>query len=37
VQSIREGGDLGTPIAMQTGHPAAAMFDEIAGKLIAEG
>ena len=37
VQSIREGGDLGTPIAMQTGHPAAAMFDEIANKLIAEG
>ena len=36
VQSIREGGDLGTPIAMQTGHPAAAMFDEIANKLIAE-
>ncbi len=37
VQSIREGGDLGTPIAMQTGHPAAKMFDEIANKLTAEG
>ena len=37
VQSIREGGDEGTPIAMQTGHPAAKMFDEIANKLIAEG
>ena len=34
VQSIREGGDLGTPIAMQTGHPAAAVFDEIANQLI---
>ena len=33
VQSIREGGDEGTPIAMQTGHPAAAIFDEIASKL----
>ena len=37
VQSIREGGDLGTPIAMQTGHPAAKMFDEIANILAAEG
>ncbi len=37
VQSIREGGDEGMPIAMQTGHPAAKMFDEIANKLIAEG
>ncbi len=33
VQSIREGGDEGTPIAMQTGHPAATIFDEIASKL----
>lgn len=33
VQSIREGGDEGTPIAMQTGHPAASIFDEIASKL----
>ena len=33
VQSIREGGDEGMPIALQTGHPAAAYFDEIASKL----
>ena len=29
VQSIREGGDEGTPIALQTGHPAAAAFEHI--------
>lgn len=33
VQSIREGGDDGTPIALQNGHPAAALFDEIASRL----
>ena len=33
VQSIREGGDEGTPIALQTGHPAAQFFDEIARKI----
>jgi len=33
VQSIREGGDEGTPVALQTGHPAAKIFDEIAAKL----
>ena len=33
VQSIREGGDYGTPIALQSGHPAAALFDEIASRL----
>lgn len=33
VQSIREAGDDGTPIALQTGHPAAQIFDEIAQKL----
>ena len=33
VQSIREGGDDGTPVALQTGHPAAALFDEIASRL----
>ena len=33
VQSIREGGDEGTPIALQTGHPAASFFDAIAQKL----
>ena len=34
VQSIREGGDSGEPIALQTGHPAASAFDEIATKII---
>ena len=29
VQSIREGGDDGTPIALQSGHPAAAIFENI--------
>lgn len=29
VQSIREGGDEGTPIVLQAGHPAAIFFDEI--------
>ena len=33
VQSIREGGDEGTPIALQIGHPAAAAFESIAAKL----
>ena len=33
VQSIREGGDEGTPIALQTGYPAAQFFDEIARKI----
>ena len=33
VQSIREGGDDGTPIALQNGHPAAALFAEIASRL----
>ncbi len=33
VQSIREAGDDGQPIAMQEGHPAAAIFDEIARKI----
>ena len=33
VQSIREGGDDGLPIAMQAGHPAAEMFNEIVEKL----
>jgi len=30
VQSIREGGDEGLPIALQPGHPAAQAFNEIA-------
>ena len=34
VQSIREGGDDGTPIALQVGHPAAIEFDRIAAKLL---
>lgn len=33
VQSIREGGDEGTPIALQTGHPAAAAFEQICRAL----
>ena len=33
VQSIREGGDEGTPIALQTGHPAAEVFNKIARTL----
>ena len=33
VQSIREGGDAGTPIVLQVGHPAAEAFNEIARNL----
>ena len=33
VQSIREGGDEGTPIALQDGHPAAQMFENICQHL----
>lgn len=33
VQSIREAGDEGTPIALQEGHPAAKIFAEIAEKI----
>jgi len=33
VQSIREGGDEGTPIALQAGHPAAAAFEQICRAL----
>ena len=33
VQSIREAGDEGTPIALQEGHPAAKIFAEIAKKI----
>ena len=33
VQSIREGGDEGTPIALQDGHPAAQMFESICQHL----
>lgn len=33
VQSIREAGDDGAPIAMQIGHPAAALFAAIAEKI----
>ena len=36
VQSIREGGDDGTPIALQTGHPAAEIFDSIVEKMKVE-
>ena len=34
VQSIREGGDAGTPVVFQEGHPASAYYDEMAGKFI---
>jgi len=34
VQSIREGGDEGMPIALQSGHPAAMEFDRIAKKIV---
>ena len=34
VQSIREGGDNGVPIALQPGHPAAKAFNEIASRLV---
>ena len=30
VQSVREAGDNGMPIALQDGHPAASIFAEIA-------
>ena len=33
VQSIREGGDEGTPIALQDGHPATQMFETICQHL----
>jgi ATP-binding protein involved in chromosome partitioning len=33
VQSIREGGDEGTPIALQDGHPASQMFESICQHL----
>lgn len=33
VQSIREGGDDGMPIVLQSGHPAARIFDSIAATL----
>ena len=33
VQSVREAGDSGMPIALHTGHPAAQIFDQIAAKL----
>lgn len=33
VQSVREGGDEGKPIALQKGHPAAAIFDDIVSHI----
>ena len=33
VQSIREGGDEGMPIALQVGHPVSIAFDNICRKL----
>ncbi len=35
VQSIRESGDNGTPIALQAGHPAASCFLDIASRIAA--
>lgn len=34
VQSIRESGDNGQPIALQQGHPAAAFYTKIAEQLL---
>jgi len=34
VQSIRESGDAGEPIALQAGHPAGEVFDAIASKIV---
>lgn len=36
VQSIREAGDDGAPVAMQQGHPAAQVFEEICRKIISQ-
>ena len=36
VQSIREAGDEGTPIAMQHGHLAAQVFEDICHKIISQ-
>ena len=36
VQSIREAGDDGTPIAMQQGHPAAQVFEDICRRIISQ-
>jgi ATP-binding protein involved in chromosome partitioning len=36
VQSIREGGDEGIPVVLQSGHPAAEAFSQIAVKLKTE-
>ena len=33
VQSVREAGDNGTPIALQQGHPAARYFEDICRRL----
>ena len=33
VQSVREAGDNGEPIALQDGHPAAELFDKICRQL----
>lgn len=33
VQSIREGADEGYPVAFQPGHPAAALYEEIAKQI----
>ncbi len=37
VQSIREGGDSGVPVALQAGHPAAEEFEKISDKIVESG
>ena len=34
VQSIRESGDEGTPIALQAGHPAARCFYDVVSRIV---
>jgi ATP-binding protein involved in chromosome partitioning len=36
VQSIREAGDYGRPVALQTGSPLETIFEEIARNVVAE-
>lgn len=36
VQSIREAGDEGIPVALQEGHPAALFFEKIARRIMGE-
>lgn len=36
VQSIREAGDDGAPVALQQGHPAAKIFEDICRKITSQ-